>query len=129
MGQQYTALRTIGTIYKVLGVIIGVLTLLIAFGIGNIGGFAASLRESFLGILLVLICGGGIALTLYATGEGVFLLIALEENTRMTAIALQRQIDTSARMQSSVQTGVVAQLAPILSSHPIGRGGQVQPRE
>ena len=29
------------------------------------------------------------ALTLYAAGEGIYLMLAVEENTRMTAEALQ----------------------------------------
>jgi hypothetical protein len=36
--------------------------------------------------------GGGLALTLYALGEGVYLFIAIEDNTRTTvALLAQRQ--------------------------------------
>jgi hypothetical protein len=127
MEQRYTALRTIGSVYKVLGIIAGAVTLLTVLGIGSfLGGF---LGGGFLGILVMLIFGGGIALTLYATGEGMFLLLALEENTRVTATALQRQLDILARAQPAIQSGAVAQSGPVLSTNPVGRGGQIQPRE
>jgi hypothetical protein len=38
---------------------------------------------------VMIIYGGSIALTLYAMGEGIYLMLAVEENTRMTAMALQ----------------------------------------
>ncbi len=112
MEKRYTALRTIGTIYKVLGVIVGAMTILVALGIcassifggaaidslsrelgrdvpsaGMLGGILGGL---LLGILAI-IYGGGLAITLYAAGESVYLLIALEENTRATAMFLQQQ--------------------------------------
>jgi hypothetical protein len=41
---------------------------------------------------LMIILGGGIyAVTTYALGEAVYLLIALEENTRRTALLLHSQ--------------------------------------
>lgn len=94
MGSDYIALRVIGVGYKILGVITGIATLLAMLGLGSMFG---GVRGGLLGTLLVLIYGGGIALTLYAAGEGVSLLIALEENTRTTAWALQQQ--TNARRE------------------------------
>jgi len=112
MEKRYAALRVIGTIYKVFGGIVGVITILAVLGIcatsllggaamGTLGrefggdtGFAG-LLSGFLGGLiggvLVIIYGGGLAVTLYAAGEGVYLLLALEENTRATVMLLQRQ--------------------------------------
>lgn len=125
MEQSYPALRTIGNIYKLLGSIVGAITALAVIGLcasglasgrdtvfGPFGGILGGL----IGSLLVTLYGGGIALTLYAAGEGMFLLIALEENTRATALALQRQASAPAA-------------GPVLSDIPLGGGGQVQPRE
>ncbi len=88
MEQRYTALRTIGSIYKVLGIIAGAITLLAVLGLGRfLGSF---LGGGFLGILVMLIYGGGIALTLYAAGEGVFLLLALAAARRIGACPASR---------------------------------------
>lgn len=111
MEKRYGALRTIGTIYKVLGIIAGILTLvgLVSFcAFSVLGGSAlGSLARDFNptlstalgalgGGLLILLYGGGAAVTLYAFGEGIFLLIALEENTRATARMLQAQTRAAA---------------------------------
>lgn len=111
MEKRYTALRVIGTFYKVLGGIVGILTLflLLAVCLGSVlGGTAASglgreLGRNFplarllggaagglLAGLAVLLYGGGVAVTLYGMGELVYLLLALEENTRLTADLLRR---------------------------------------
>lgn len=112
MEKRYTALRVLGTIYKVLGGIVGVITILLVLAIcafsvlggaamdtlgrefGGDTGFAGVL-SGFLGGLIisvvVIIYGGWLAVTLYATGEGVYLLLALEENTRATVRLLQQQ--------------------------------------
>ncbi|MBN1976160.1 MAG: hypothetical protein JW918_02065 [Anaerolineae bacterium] len=112
MEKRYAALRTIGTIYKVLGIAVAAITLLLIIGIclftflGGMGGVAMSrgadeaalgLFGTLLGSILVtlfsgivmIIYGGSIALTLYAMGEGIYLMLALEENTRMMVMALQ----------------------------------------
>lgn len=112
MEKRYKALRIIGTIYKVVGVIAGVITILIALSlcatsvlggtaIGSFGrefggdtGFAGLFSGLLGGLILsivAIIYGGGLAVTLYAAGEGVYLLLALEENTRATAMLLQQQ--------------------------------------
>ena len=45
-------------------------------------------------VSLLIILGGGIyAVTIYALGETVYLLIALEENTHYTASMLHRQVE------------------------------------
>ena len=111
MEKRYRALRIIGTIYKVLAAIVAGITLLSILGLcatsilGGVGQAAFSRGNSFglfgglfggiLGALifsvLAIIYGGAVSLTLYAFGEGIDLLLALEENTRMTAMALQSQ--------------------------------------
>lgn len=109
MEKRYTALRIIATVYKVLGVIAGVITLLAVLGICASSLFGGAMLDRFnelgrsgpMGLftgavggliagLAGLIYGGGLALTLYAAGEGISLLIALEENTRATATYLYR---------------------------------------
>jgi hypothetical protein len=112
MEKRYTALRIIGTIYKVLGGIVGVVTILVVLGIcaasvlggaamGSLGRefgrnagvpglFGGALGGLVIGVVAI-VYGGGLAITLYAVGEGVYLLLALEENTRATVALLQRQ--------------------------------------
>ncbi len=118
--KRYWALRIVGTIYKVLGIIVGVVTVLLVLvvcltsviggvtmdalsneldlptpGFGTVGGIF------YYGVLLslslfLILYGGGLALTLFALGESVFLAIAVEENTRVTANLLQNQIARAA---------------------------------
>jgi hypothetical protein len=114
MERRYSALRTIATIYKVAGIIVLIITIISILGIcatsvlggsmfnrlssqygnfpspgGTIGGILGGLIASLVSILT----GGGLALTLYATGEGIYLLLAMEENTRATTVLLQRQLN------------------------------------
>jgi vacuolar-type H+-ATPase subunit I/STV1 len=112
MEKRYRALRVIGTIYKVLGGIAGIVTILLALGIcatsvlggaamdefsrefgGDIGipGLLSGFLGGVIGTVLVLIYGFGFSVTLYALGEGVYLLLALEENTRATVALLQQR--------------------------------------
>lgn len=112
MERRYPALRIIGTIYKILGGVAGLITIVVVLALcasSVVGGAAlpalgrqvgrdmafAGLLSGLLGGLLLsafaLIYGGGIALTLYALGEGIYLLLALEENTRATVMLLQQQ--------------------------------------
>ncbi len=106
MQKKYTALRIISTVYKIIGGIAGVLTLLVALGLcvtsvaggaavdslgqqfggqGGIGGTFGGLVGGLILAIVAIIYGGGLALTLFAAGEGINLLIDLEENTRLTA--------------------------------------------
>jgi hypothetical protein len=117
MEKKYKALRTIGTIYKILGTIVGIITILGVIGIcatsvlggaalesiinqvGSYGNSGASggagLFSSALGGLLIsfgiLINGGGLALTFFALGEGIYVFISIEENTRASVALLNRQ--------------------------------------
>ncbi len=113
VAKQYQALRTIGTIYKVFGIIAGVLTILLVLGFcgfsvlggaslsglgrsygggSSFGGLFGGLLSGVIGSVFLIIYGGAVSLTLYAAGEGVYLLLALEENTRATAQLLQQQL-------------------------------------
>ena len=108
MEKRYAGLRLTGTIYKVLGIIIGVITVLGALGIcltSILGGsLASSLGGSadlmgplggvvggVVGGLVALLYGGAMALGLYAFGEMMHLMVAMEENTRATAMLLQKR--------------------------------------
>ena len=114
MERRYRALRTIANIYRVLGYIVAVLTILSILaicGLSVIGGaglqsvsrdldlginsrasgIAGSIVGGLLLSLVVLIYGGIVAISLIAFGEGIYLLIAVEENTRKTALLLQNQ--------------------------------------
>ena len=106
--KKYSALRTIATILKVLGIIYGVLTILAALGsclISVIGGDIINNFDYYFGYgyglggasvvagivigLAILIGGGLTALLLYGSGESIYLLIDLEQNTRETADVLR----------------------------------------
>jgi hypothetical protein len=104
MERRYGVLRIIATIYKILGIFVGIGTVLGAVGfcaLGMLGNAALSNFSSgqnspggvvggFLGGVVVLIVGAVYTLTLYALGDGISLLLALEENTRLTATLLQQ---------------------------------------
>lgn len=110
MERKYRALRTIGVIYKILGIIIGVLTLLSILGFcatsllgfggvaisrdmpNILGGAAGGAVGAIIFSIFAILYGGGLAITMYAFGEGVDLFIALEENTRRTAALLEREV-------------------------------------
>jgi hypothetical protein len=112
MGKRYSALRVIGNIYKILGIFVAVLTIISIIGIcgmsliggtaidafanqyGNESGSSGLLGGAFGGVIfgiVAMIYGGITSITLYGFGEAVYLLIALEENTRTTALLLQQK--------------------------------------
>ena len=116
MENRYSALRLIGTLYKILGAILAILTLLSVLGIcatsflggaafeniqqdlgGDISGVGllGSVAGGILISLFLLVTSGGLAVSLYAIGEGIYLLIALEENTRETVILLNNRQEVS----------------------------------
>jgi hypothetical protein len=120
MEKRYTALRTIGTIYKILGIIAAILTVIAivavcatsimggaalsgleqSFGTGStLGGGLFSALGGLVGALLLILYGGGAAITFYGIGEGIYLLISLEENTRATARMLAAQQQQPVRVQ------------------------------
>lgn len=111
MGKKYRALRIVGTVYKVIGTIVLVVTVLAAVGSclsGILGGalfsgvadqvksnlqLAGSGGMAVMGIVMglgILLWGVIVGITAFAAGEGIYLLIDLEENTRMTASLLKK---------------------------------------
>jgi hypothetical protein len=116
MEQRYKALRIIGTVYKVLGGLVGIVTLLLVVTIcassvlggaaltnlagelgdgSGVGGLFGGVLGGVILSLVAILYGGTIAVTLFGFGEGVYLLIALEENTRATAGMLKSQTSAS----------------------------------
>jgi len=106
MVKKYKALRLVASVYKVFGYIVLVTTILSSLGVcisGLIGGsafnlFANRLGETLsrggtasmavVGVLMglgFLIYGAIIGITLLAAGEAVYVLIDIEENTRLSA--------------------------------------------
>lgn len=107
MERRFKILRLIGTIYKVLGAITGVLTIVGALGICLMSVLGAAIYEDIQaelgvgglisgavgGVIIggvILLYGAVMTLMLYGLGEGIYLLLALEENTRTTAITMQQ---------------------------------------
>ncbi len=100
MEKKFTVLRVIATLYKIAGVLVALGTVLLViliivgagasnvfmqqFGINGGGPIVA-----FVSAIITLLTGGLSALGIYAIGEGLSLLISLEENTRFTAILLR----------------------------------------
>lgn len=111
MEQRYAALRILSTVYKILGIISAGITLLVILALCAtvvLGGstfsrfsrqmgfpMASGVFGAAIGILFALLYGGGIAITFYAAGEGVNLLLDLEANTRETAALLRKDTGTS----------------------------------
>jgi ABC-type transport system involved in multi-copper enzyme maturation permease subunit len=106
--KKYTALRTIGSILKILGIINGVITILLSLGsclfFGFIGSQISSVMYRISGTggdiggtiitgvitgLTILIYGGISALMIYGVGELIFLMIDMEHNTRETTELLR----------------------------------------
>ena len=102
MSRQFTALRVVGTVFKILGWLFLIVGVLAAIG-ALVFGFALTDRFGIPGIDL----GGPLAgvagfvvalvvaivyfLVLYAMGEAVYLFLCIEENTRRTAYFIQQQ--------------------------------------
>jgi len=100
MEKRFGALRVIGLIFKVLGVIVFFGALIAGVAI-IVGGAARALAPGdwrfmmrgfgLLGGLWVLLYGFIGAVFLYGAGEVLDLLIAVEENTRATRLLLERE--------------------------------------
>jgi hypothetical protein len=102
MSRQFTALRVVGTIFKILGWLFLIVGVLAAIG-ALVFGFALTDRFGIPGIDL----GGPLAgiagfvvalvvaivefLVFYALGEAIYLFLCIEENTRRTAYFIQQQ--------------------------------------
>jgi len=106
MDRRFTALRVIGTVFKILawislilGIISAVGTLILGFTLsGQEGLFGLELGSSLAGIagfvVLLIIAAFGF-LVLYAGGESVYVFLSVEENTRRTAYLAQQQYTSS----------------------------------
>ncbi len=107
MEKKFRALRIFGTVYKVIGIIVLILTVVGAAGT-CIAGFAGGavvqqyaeeyagggVATGLIGALVALgtLIGGAISgLSLFAAGELIYLLIGIEENTRAATSYLSRQ--------------------------------------
>ncbi len=106
MDRRFTALRIIGTVFKILAWISLIFGLLGAIGL-LILGFTLSGQETLLGLdlggtmagiamfVVVLVVAMFSFLSLYAIGESVYLFLSIEENTRRTAYIIQQQYSTT----------------------------------
>ena len=105
MEKRFGILRLIGSIYKILGIITAVLTVIgslaaCVISVAGTGIYQAAMEEA--GMMMggavagVIVAGVGLfwgavmALMLYGLGEGIFLALALEENTRRTSYLMQQ---------------------------------------
>jgi hypothetical protein len=105
MEKRFRALRTIGTLFKVLAWIDLVAAILGAIGVGIAGllgalsglaqgsdlpkGMELGSAVAGLGMAVgILIAGLIYFLLLYAAAEGIYVVLAIEENTRRAAVAL-----------------------------------------
>jgi hypothetical protein len=105
MKTKYKALRIIGSIFKILGIIFGVITILAmlgACGLSLLGGTALdSIADSYgsgvlggalwgvIAAIVLLLYGGIPSLFFFAIGESIYLFIDMEENTHISAQYLQ----------------------------------------
>ncbi|HRJ40602.1 MAG: hypothetical protein KJZ86_10860 [Caldilineaceae bacterium] len=111
--QRFGILRLIGTLLKVLAWLALILSILLALGlglagplarqfVGDVGGQPELLALGAAGGLIagVLSMIGGVVLflLLYAAGENIFLQLAIEENSRMTAALLLAQAEEKKRL-------------------------------
>lgn len=106
MEKKFRALRIFGTVYKVIGIIVLVLTVIGAAGTCILGFAGGAMAEQYadqlgsgistglIGALVAFgtLIGGAISgLSLYAAGELIYLFIGIEENTRASVSYLSRQ--------------------------------------
>lgn len=95
---RYTVLRVISAIYKILGVIVLGLAILIAFAsllpaatsiVAPYNSSSLSIGIRLISFVATLIGGGSAGLSLYALGEAIQLFVDLEENTRENNVLLE----------------------------------------
>ncbi|MGD2252445.1 MAG: hypothetical protein PVF70_05950 [Anaerolineales bacterium] len=109
MERTFTAVKVMGTAYRILGGIVAVLTVIGAIGFCVMGYLGNTTLDIWLAILgfsgariwsilaglilggLTLISGAALAVTFFGLADGVSLMLALEENTRVSAQLLHRQ--------------------------------------
>jgi len=104
MEKRFRALRIIGTLLKVLAWIELVATMLgaLALAVGGIAGAIGQVSQQDIvpglavgGVLAGIVAALGVLilgllyfLLLYAASEGIYVVLSIEENTRLTAAAL-----------------------------------------
>lgn len=113
MQTKFGVLRFISGFYKVIGIIVGVITIFSVLGIcatsvlgtSMLSGLNRDLQQSgmpmlfgastiiggLISALATIIMGALVSLGLYAFGELISLLVSLEENTRATVALLQNR--------------------------------------
>jgi len=100
MDRRFTALRVIGTVFKILAWISLIFGLLVALALlilgftfgGEQGPLGLDLGGPLAGIAMFVVTVISAAvgfLTLYAVGESVYVFLAIEENTRRSAFIAQ----------------------------------------
>ena len=82
MDNRWTALRTVAAIFKILAYIGAVVVVIYALALLLKGSSAISLLANLIG-------GAIIFLYLYATAESILVFLAIEENTKKTADAIE----------------------------------------
>ena len=118
--QRFGVLRLIGTLLKVMAWLVLVGSILLALTAGLAGPIAreflgdAGLQADLLALgsaggliagVLLMVAGIVLFLSLFAAGENIFLQLAIEENTRMSAALLLRAAEekTSATAPSTTR--------------------------
>lgn len=102
MDRRFTALRVIGTIFKILawvslifGLLAAVVMLILSFVLGGEQGpLGLSVGGPLAGIAVFVVTAISSLvgfLTLYAVGESVYVFLSIEENTRRSAYIAQQQ--------------------------------------
>jgi predicted lipid-binding transport protein (Tim44 family) len=135
MNQRYRVLRIVGGVLKVMGGLVGIVTVIAAFAfcvIGAISGAAvdnfgtgSGANGTFGGILgglmmgvFILLYGGFVALYFFGLGELMYLLISVEEHTRITATVLQQQFNQMRSASATAATPPASRPAPQQSLTP-----------
>ena len=120
MEKRYTALRIIATLYKIIGVILGILAILgatltlvvrpaIDFGFGP---FGLNLGFALVAAIVEIIAGLLTALGIYAIGDLISFLINIEENTRFTALIIRDRMQPPPAGQPAAQPPYQAPVQP-----------------
>jgi len=110
MKKKFGMLRFIAGVYKVLGILFAVVSILAAVGVllssilggAILEGFSSDLGQlgvtavggilgGILSAVVILVGGGLAAVSHFAIGEAIMVFLAIEENTRVTAGLLTRQ--------------------------------------
>lgn len=106
MDRRFTALRVIGTIFKIFAWLVFITGLLGAIG-ALLAGFTLSGQDLLFGLnlsgpmagiamfVVALIVAIINFLLLYALGESIYLFLSIEENTRRSAFFVQQQYTSS----------------------------------